>query len=85
MLFHLASKNTKRLYILKVGTTFRATAATLGDFDAWTKATLGDVRVETCVLDIEHGSALPPAVECAGVVVTGSHSMVTDELPWSVA
>ena len=56
----------------------------LGDFDAWTVAALGDVNVETCILDAEHGAVLPAARECAGVVITGSHSMVTDNLPWSV-
>lgn len=74
----------KRLYVLKVGTTFPATAERLGDFDAWTMSALGNVDCETCVLDVEHGAPLPSATECAGVVVTGSHSMVTDELPWSI-
>lgn len=33
---------------------------------------VGVVDVETCILDIEHGAALPNAGECAGVVITGS-------------
>jgi GMP synthase (glutamine-hydrolysing) len=74
----------KKLYIIKVGTTFPATAKQFGDFDTWTAITLGTVDVETCILDAEHGVALPAAVECAGVVITGSHAMVTDDLPWSV-
>jgi GMP synthase (glutamine-hydrolysing) len=74
----------KRLYIVKVGTTFPAIAKKLGDFDAWTAMALGDVAVETCILDAEHGAALPAAGECAGIVITGSHAMVTDDLPWSV-
>lgn len=73
----------KRLYILKVGTTFPGIAKMLGDFDVWTLAALGDVNVETCVLDVEHGVPLPEISECAGIVITGSHSMVTDEHPWS--
>lgn len=74
----------KRLYIIKVGTTFPDTAKQFGDFDTWTAATLGVVDVETCILDAEHGATLPAALECAGVVITGSHSMVTDDIPWSV-
>ncbi len=74
----------KKLYIIKVGSTFPATAKRFGDFDTWTEVTLGAVDVETCILDSEHGAALPAAVECAGVVITGSHAMVTDDLPWSV-
>ena len=73
-----------RLYIIKVGATFSATAKQYGDFEAWTAATLGAVNVEICILDAENGAALPAAADCAGVVITGSHSMVTDNLRWSV-
>jgi GMP synthase (glutamine-hydrolysing) len=74
----------KRLYVIKIGTTFSVTAKQFGDFDAWTSAALGALAVDTCVVDAEHGEALPAAEDCAGVVITGSHAMVTDELPWSV-
>jgi GMP synthase (glutamine-hydrolysing) len=80
----LVDDNMKRLYILKVGTTYPAVAKMLGDFDAWTMEALGGLNVGTCVLDVENGAPLPPSDECAGVVITGSHSFVTDELPWSV-
>lgn len=74
----------KKLYVIKVGSTFSATAKLFGDFDIWTAAALGVVDVETCILNVEHGAVLPNAGECAGVVITGSHAMVTDDLPWSV-
>lgn len=74
----------KNLYIIKTGTTFPLTAGQFGDFDAWTSAGLGATAIEVCVLDVEHGAGLPPAEDCAGVVITGSHAMVTDELPWSL-
>lgn len=74
----------KTLYIFKVGSTFSATAKQLGDFDAWTLAGLGPMAVPVCVVDVEHGASLPNPAACAGVVITGSHSMVTDNLPWSV-
>jgi GMP synthase (glutamine-hydrolysing) len=76
--------NSKQLYIIKAGTTFFDTAKQFGDFDTWTAVALGVVDVETCILDAEHGATLPSVAECAGVVLTGSHAMVTDELPWSV-
>lgn len=75
----------KRLYVLKVGTTFPATAERFGDFDHWTLNALGHTRLEARVVDVERGAQPPAARECAGVVITGSHAMVTDELPWSVA
>jgi len=72
------------LYIVKAGSTYPSLAAKLGDFDTWTLAALGTVAVDTRVLEAEHGAELPAANKCAGVIVTGSHSMVTDNLPWSV-
>jgi len=36
-------------------------------------------------VDVAAGSPLPDAKACSGVVVTGSHAMVTDNLPWSEA
>lgn len=75
----------KALYILKVGTTFPALAEQFGDFDDWTEAGLGAIPVPIAVWDVERGEALPNPEQCAGVVFTGSHAMVTDCLPWSVA
>ena len=75
----------KTLYILKVGTTFPETLKQLGDFDRWTVAGLNGSSFDVDVLDVEHGAVLPTPDACAGVVITGSHSMVTDNLSWSVA
>jgi GMP synthase (glutamine-hydrolysing) len=74
----------KKLYIIKAGTTSPATAQQFGDFDKWTEKALGVGNVETAIVDAEHGASLPTIEECAGAVVTGSRSMVTDNLPWSV-
>ncbi len=75
----------KTLYVMKVGTTFPATLERHGDFDQWTSAALGDIAVPVAVVDVERGESLPDVGTCAGAVVTGSHSMVTDNLPWSLA
>jgi GMP synthase (glutamine-hydrolysing) len=74
----------KQIFIIKVGTTFPSTALEFGDFDLWTLKGLGCNKDEAVVIDAEHGEPLPSAEECTGVVVTGSHDMVTDNLPWSV-
>ncbi|MCW8820732.1 MAG: hypothetical protein OQK45_00780, partial [Sulfurovum sp.] len=70
----------KKLYIIKAGTTFASTAEQFGDFDQWTITAMGEVSVELATVDVEHGASLPLAEECSGVVITGSHSMVTDDL-----
>ena len=75
----------RKLYIIKTGTTFPDTLKRLGDFDAWTRATLGKTAAEIRILDVERGAPLPAAADCAGVVITGAHAMVTDNLPWSIA
>jgi len=75
----------KQLYIFKLGSTYPPTAARLGDFDDWISQELGPVTIEVAVVDAEHGEPLPAHAHCAGVIVTGSHAMVTDDLPWSIA
>ncbi len=74
----------KRLYIIKAGTTFPATLERFGDFDSWTAAALGPIDVELSVVRADENALLPAAENCAGVVITGSHAMVTDGLPWSL-
>jgi GMP synthase (glutamine-hydrolysing) len=71
------------LMILKAGTTFPNTARQFGDFDLWTAEGLGCDRDAIRVVDVEQGESLPTIEECDGVVVTGSHAMVTDDRPWN--
>ena len=73
----------KYIFIIKVGTTFPDTMHEFGDFDLWTLKALWAGDGEVKVVDAEHGDPLPSVDRCAGVVVTGSHVMVTDNLPWS--
>lgn len=74
----------KHFYIIKTGSTYPSTAARFGDFDDWTAAGLGLSGSDVRVTDVERGAALPSPGECAAAVITGSHAMVTDDLPWSV-
>lgn len=67
------------LYVIKVGSTYPAVAARFGDFESWIADRLALAEVQTHVIDAQSGAELPPAVECDGIVVTGSHSMITDD------
>lgn len=60
------------------------TEAMYGDFDQWTANALGLVDIKMSIVDAEHEAALPKVKNCAGVIITGSHAMVTDNAPWSV-
>ncbi|GHC89880.1 GMP synthase [Pseudorhodoferax aquiterrae] len=75
---------TSPLLILKAGATFPALAQTLGDFDDWIRAGLDAPGLAIRVVDARHGE-LPLAQTLAGVVITGSHAMVSDREPWSEA
>jgi GMP synthase (glutamine-hydrolysing) len=75
----------KELFVFKLGSTWPQTAQRLGDFDQWTLQSLASPAVPLTVVDVEHGERLPDHGRCAGVVMTGSHAMVTDDLPWSLA
>ena len=75
----------KKIFVLKTGATFKETASTRGDFENWVIAGLQIAPEQVGVINVLGGDALPQFDECAGVIVTGSHAMVTDNLPWSLA
>lgn len=71
--------------IIKVGTTFPDIARRYGDFDDWVRTGLALAAWPIETVDAEQGAPLPPPAACAGIVITGSHAMVTDRQDWSVA
>ncbi len=75
----------KTLYIIKLGSTFDSVKARFGDFEHWIERALGPTDNGIGIVDAKNGAPLPAAEECAGVVLTGSHAMVTDDLSWSLA
>jgi GMP synthase (glutamine-hydrolysing) len=75
----------KKLFIIKAGSTFADTAAKYGDFDEMTCRGLGLARNVLHVVNAPQDGPLPSPELCHGVVITGAHCMVTDNLPWSLA
>jgi GMP synthase (glutamine-hydrolysing) len=69
-------------FILKTGTTFPSIVKEYGDFEDWILNSMENVEVK--VINVEKNETLPEIKECLGVIITGSHVMVTDELPWSL-
>lgn len=83
---HAASAPRNRpVLILKVGQTHDAIRARLGDFDDWIAAGLRQGGAHTVTVDPRHGASLPEPSTLAGIVVSGSHAMVSDREPWSEA
>lgn len=83
---------TTRLLIVKLGDTLPHVRSVQGDFEDWIslglRASGEQLDIEVC--DPRHGGMLPPIqadkltqTPLAGVVVTGSHAMVTDREGWS--
>ena len=73
----------RNVYIIKAGTTFPEIAEKYGDFDLWTIKSMGITPDEAVIIDAQNNEPLPGPEKCSGVVITGSHAMVTDHHPWS--
>jgi GMP synthase (glutamine-hydrolysing) len=73
----------KPLLIVRTGRAPDVISARHGDFPRWFRLGLRLPTPHVRVVDVEHGDRLPDPDECAGAVITGSASMVTERLPWS--
>lgn len=73
----------KHIYIIKTGSTFQTTQDAFKDFEDWIidKSAVSSSNFVT--VDVQKGDLLPDLNLCGGIIVTGSHSMVTDEETWS--
>jgi GMP synthase (glutamine-hydrolysing) len=76
-------KRLKPLAIFKTGSTWPAMARARGDFDDWLRRSLGEAHAHTVVISVAEGQSPPPSDSLSGVIITGSHAMVTDQAPWS--
>jgi len=72
----------KKIYIIKAGTTFENIVEKYGDFEDWILRYIDGISTQ--VLDMQNGEELPNLKKCAGIIITGSHAMVTEEHPWSL-
>jgi GMP synthase (glutamine-hydrolysing) len=73
----------KDIVILKTGSTFPELAAKKGDFEDWILAGMGIERNDALIVDVSQKHPLPEYDQIAGVVITGSHAMVTEQQDWS--
>ena len=74
------------LLIVKTGSTHDHIRQRLGDFEDWIAAGLREGGCRHIAVWNAQGSAPLPALDrVAGLVITGSHAMVSDREPWSEA
>jgi GMP synthase (glutamine-hydrolysing) len=73
----------KPLLIIKAGSTYPEIARLHGDFEVWVRDGLRIASTAIQVVAVHLDQPLPEADTCSGVVITGSHAMVSDREPWS--
>lgn len=74
----------KNLYIVKCGSTFKTISDDFKDFEDWIIDKLENKNRNIFVIDVQKSSSLPTLSKDDCVIVTGSHSMVTNEEAWSL-
>ena len=75
----------KKLIIIKAGSTFPSIQQSLGDFDDWIINGTGVSDIPISVLNVAENEVLPSVDKVSGVIITGSHAMVTDRELWMQA
>jgi GMP synthase (glutamine-hydrolysing) len=73
----------KPILIIKTGSTFPEISKDRGDFEDWIIAGMGIDRKKFLIVNVSRGELLPGYDEISGIVITGSHAMVTDHADWS--
>jgi len=73
----------RKTLIIKTGKTFPWVIAQRGDFEDWVLAGMSLEREQVSVIDVSNGANLPNYEQVSGIVITGSHAMVTEHLDWS--
>ena len=73
----------KPVLIIRLGEPPPTVLAVRGDFEAWIEAAMQDVIPNFEVVDVPAGGSLPAPTELAGVIITGSASMVSQRAEWS--
>ncbi len=73
----------KKLLIIKTGSTLPSLLAKKGDFEDRVLSGMGVDKDQAIIADVCNGQSLPGYDEISGVVITGSHAMVTEHLEWS--
>jgi GMP synthase (glutamine-hydrolysing) len=72
----------KTLYILKTGSTYPAINKQFGDFEDWIFSVMKIDKNKAVIHNAQIKSDLPSSEKISGLVITGSHSMVIENVDW---
>jgi len=73
----------KNLLLIKAGTTLPSLIAEKGDFENWILSGMEIGRDSAVIVDVCNGFPLPDYKTISGIVILGSHAMVTEHHDWS--
>jgi len=76
--------SAKKIAIIKTGDTLAHLIPEYGDFEDWIAAGLQVSFQDIRVVNVEQHQPLPEISDLKGVVISGSHAMVTQNLDWSL-
>ncbi|AET70466.1 GMP synthase family protein [Desulfosporosinus orientis DSM 765] len=75
----------KKLLIIKTGTTFPSILKDHGDFEDFIINRIGTIPYSSyCIWSVYKHEPPPDLVDIAGIIITGSHAMVSDFEDWNV-
>lgn len=74
----------KKLLIIKTGTTYPSIRKNYGDFENFILDKIHIPNSEVLVSSIYLNQSLPDIKDVFAIIITGSHSMVTDNDPWNI-
>mgnify|MGYP000482285838 FL=1 len=74
----------KKLYIIKCGSTFDSIKNDFKDFEHWIMDKFENKDKNIVIINAQENEKLPTLTKNDAVILTGSHSMVTQEESWSL-
>jgi GMP synthase (glutamine-hydrolysing) len=72
-----------KILIVKTGSTFPFLVSKRGDFEHWILSGMQVEPHDALIVDVSHGAILPAFDGISGIVISGSHAMVTEHPDWS--
>ena len=76
-------RSLKDIVIIKTGDSIPSLVARRGDFEDWIIAGMGHSCPSPTVVSVHKGETPPDFDLIAGIIITGSHELVTDRADWS--
>ena len=73
----------RKTLIVKVGKTLPTLVARKHDFEDWVISRMGINHGCVIIAEVSDGNGLPAYEHISGIVITGSHNMITEHLEWS--